>query len=199
VLAKELGAELDVVLSRKLRAPSQPEVAVGAIAEDGRIFLTEHAREATGLTAEYLGHERRSQRAEIARRRRVFRSIRAPASIAGRSVMVADDGMATGSTMIAALQAIMHQEPEEIIVAVPVASPGALRDVRPWCDDVVCLLCPRWLGAISQYYADYRQVDDEQAVELFRVATLRFRRDRGTSVEDLSGNLGEAAHGIEAG
>jgi predicted phosphoribosyltransferase len=171
VLAQELGAELDVVLSRKLRAPGQPELAVGAVSEDGHLYLNQHARQVPGLTVEYLNKERRYQLAEIARRKQLFRAARPPAPVAGRSAIVADDGIATGSTMIAALQVIMAQDPREVIVAVPVAPPDCLAEVRGWCDDVVCLLTPGEFRAVGQFYADFRQVEDEEVVELLRACT----------------------------
>jgi predicted phosphoribosyltransferase len=86
-------------------------------------------------------------------------------------VIVTDDGIATGSTMIAALQVIMAQEPREVIVAVPVASPDRLAEVRGWCDHVVCLLTPEEFWAVGQFYADFRQVEDEEVVELLRAST----------------------------
>jgi predicted phosphoribosyltransferase len=168
VLARELGAELDVVLSRKLRAPLEPELAVGAVSEDGHVFLNHHAQAMSDLTATYLARERRHQLGEIARRKKLFRAVRAPAPIAGRSVIVTDDGIATGSTMIAALQAIKPQHPHEVIVAVPVASPDRLDEIRRWCDDTVCLLAPPNFWAIGQFYADFSQVEDEEVVELLR-------------------------------
>jgi putative phosphoribosyl transferase len=168
VLARELGAELDVVLSRKLRAPLQPELAVGAVAESGRIFLNREAQQSPTLTEDYLTEERRHQLAEIARRKKMFRQVRPQAPIAGRSVIVTDDGIATGSTMIAALQVVMAQAPHELIVAVPVASPERLDEIRRWCDDVVCLLSPETFWAIGQFYADFTQVEDQTAIDLLR-------------------------------
>jgi predicted phosphoribosyltransferase len=168
VLAQELGAELDVVLSRKLRAPGQPELAVGAVSEDGRVYLNHHARAFLDQMEEYLAEERRHQLGEIARRKKLFRAVRPQAPVAGRSVIVTDDGIATGSTMIAALQAVKPQNPREVIVAIPVASPDRLAEVRRWCDDVVCLLSPEEFWAIGQFYEDFRQVEDEQAINLLR-------------------------------
>jgi hypothetical protein len=168
VLARELGADLDVVLARKLRAPGQPELAVGAVSENGQIYLNHHTREVPDLAVEYLSRERRHQLAEIERRQKLFRAVRPPAPVAGRSVIVTDDGIATGSTMIAALQVIMAQDPGEVIVAVPVASPDRLAEVRRWCDDVVCLLTPAGFWAVGQFYADFRQVEDDEVVELLR-------------------------------
>jgi predicted phosphoribosyltransferase len=168
VLARELGTDLDVVLSRKLRAPGQPELAVGAVSEDGQVFLNHHARPFLERLKEYLVQERRHQWAEIARRKKLFRSVRTPAPVAGRSVIVTDDGIATGSTMIAALQAIKTQNPLEVIVAVPVASPERLKEVRRWCDDVVCLLSPQRFWAIGQFYEEFTQVEDQEVLQLLR-------------------------------
>lgn len=168
VLARELGAELDVVLSRKLRAPLQPELAVGAVSEDGRVHLNHHARDVPGLSEDYLVGERRRQLGEIARRKALFRGVRPQASVAGRSVIVTDDGVATGSTMIAALQTVRPRKPRELIVAVPVASPERLAEVRRWCNEVVCLLQPEEFWAIGQFYEDFTQVEDEEVVERLR-------------------------------
>jgi predicted phosphoribosyltransferase len=168
VLARELGAELDVVLSRKLRAPEQPELAIGAVSEDGSVYFNHHAQQYLDLMEEYLAEEREHQMAEIARRKKLFRAVRPRASISGRSVIVTDDGIATGSTMIAALQTVRTRKPHELIVAVPVASPDRLEEVAHWCDEVVCLLSPQVFWAIGQFYEDFRQVEDEEVVEMLR-------------------------------
>jgi predicted phosphoribosyltransferase len=167
-LARELGAELDVVLSRKLRAPYQPELAIGAIGEDGEVYLNAFAREVSGVTETYIRGERDHQIAEIARRSKLFRAVKPPADVTGRSVIVTDDGIATGSTMLAALHVLGAQKPHEIIVAVPVAPPETLERFRPQCSHVECLLAPRDFEAISQFYADFQQVEDEEAVRLLR-------------------------------
>lgn len=164
VLARELGAELDVVLSRKLRAPGQPEFALGAISEDGRVYLNSVVKELPGLPADYVTKECHAQFAEIERRTRLFRSARPKANIADRSVVVTDDGIATGATMIACLQCLRAQRPRELIVAVPVASPDRLKEVRRWCDEVVCLLAPDGFMAVGEFYEDFRQIEDAEVV-----------------------------------
>jgi putative phosphoribosyl transferase len=168
VLAHDLGADLDVVLSRKLRAPEQRELAIGAITEDGHVYLNDYAQDYMDALEDYLEEERQYQMAEIARRKKLFRSVRPQAPIENRSVIVTDDGIATGSTMIAALQAIRTQKPREVIVAVPVASPERLEEVRQWCDEVVCLLAPETFWAIGVFYDDFTQVEDEEVVKLLR-------------------------------
>jgi putative phosphoribosyl transferase len=176
VLARELSAELDVVLSRKLRAPGQPELAIGAVAEDGRVFLNPCINAELDLPPGYLQDERDFQVRLIARRRRVFRGVRPAAAVAGRSVIVTDDGIATGSTMFAALEVVRAQDPHELIVAVPVASPERLPEIRRHCDAVVCLLKPARFWAIGQFYEDFTQIDDADAVKLLRAATKPPRR-----------------------
>src|SRR5262245_28924272 len=166
MLAREIKAELDVVLARKLRAPGQPELAIGAIGEEGKVFLNPYARDYLQPSDQYLKQEIEHQSAEIQRRRQLIRAIRGRAAIKDRSVIVTDDGIATGSTMIAALQIARAQEPHELIVAAPVASPDRLAEVAHWCDDVVCLLTPNDFYAIGQFYDDFTQVEDEEVMRL---------------------------------
>ena len=168
ILARELGADLDVVLSRKLRAPYQPELAIGAIGEDREVYLNSFARQVAGVTEAYIREERDHQIAEITRRSKLFRAVRPPVNVTGRSVIVTDDGIATGSTMLAALHVLSAQKPQEIIVAVPVAPPETIERFRPYCSRVECLLTPGDFQAISQFYEDFQQVEDEEAVRLLR-------------------------------
>ena len=173
VLARELGAELDVVLSRKLRAPYQPELAIGAIGEDGEIYLNSFAREMPGVTDAYILHERDRQIAEIERRGTLFRAVKPSVEVAGRSVIVTDDGIATGSTMLAALHVLSVRKAHEIVVAVPVAPPDALTALRPQCSHIECLLTPESFAAISQFYADFQQVEEAEVVRLLEVTCLQ--------------------------
>jgi predicted phosphoribosyltransferase len=171
VLAQELDAELDVVLSRKLGAPGQSELAIGAVCENGQVFLNHFARDFLELDDEYVKEESRYQLAEIERRKKLFRESRPAALITGRSVIVTDDGIATGSTMIAALQTVKQQNPRELIVAVPVISPDRISEIRHWCDDLLYLLAPEGIWAIGQFYEDFSQVHDVEAVTLIRQAS----------------------------
>jgi putative phosphoribosyl transferase len=170
VLASDLGAELDVVLARKLRAPFQPELAVGAVGENGQVYIEPHAQQVLELADEYLAEERRHQLALIASRKALLRRVRPPAPIAGRPVIVTDDGIATGSTMIAALRVARAQAPHELIVAVPVASPDRLADIRRHCDEVVCLLTPADFWSTGEFYEDFAAVEDAEVIELLRAA-----------------------------
>jgi len=168
VLARELGGELDVVLARKLRAPYQRELAIGSIGEDGAVYLDPDARNIEGVTDAYIDAERDRQIAEIGHRRKLFRSAAPAVDVTGRPVILTDDGIATGSTLLAALHVLGAAKPREVILAVPVAPPDTLERFRPKCDRVVCLLGPPYLGAISMFYGDFTQVEDDDAVRLLR-------------------------------
>lgn len=174
-LAQGLDAELDIVLSRKLPAPGQPELAIGAISEDGQVHLNDFAKDLVDKLDDYLVSECQHQMAEIARRRKLFRQVKPQARIAGRSVIVTDDGIATGSTMIAALQTVRSQKPAELIVAVPVASRDRLLQVSKLCDEVICPLIPDDFQAVGQFYDDFTQVEDQEAVRLLQAFSTPYR------------------------
>ncbi len=165
-LAEVLGAELDVVLSRKLRAPHQPELAIGAVGEDGSVYHERETQGSVGVSESWLDQEIRHQLEEIARRKELFRAIRPAAKLGGRSVIVTDDGIATGSTMLAALQTVRLQQPAELIVAVPVAPPDRLGPIRQHCDHLVCLESPHEFYAVGQFYRSFEQLSDEEACAL---------------------------------
>ena len=167
VLARELHADLDVVLSRKLRASHQPELAIGAIGEDGQIYLNEYAKELQ-LSESYLAEERSRQMAEIERRQKLIRNVLPAAPIQGRTIILTDDGIATGSTMIAALHVVKSQQPHEVIVAIPVAPPERIQELRGLCDEVICLLKPQYFMAVGQFYQTFQTVEDLQVVEILR-------------------------------
>ncbi len=177
-LAREIGAELDVVLVRKLRAPWQEEYALGAVAEDGRVVWNPEAADLVEGARDLVDRESGVQREEIERRRRLLRSVRPEARVAGRSVIVADDGIATGSTLVAALLVVRSRGPREIIVAVPVAPADGLSEVGRHCDEVVCAESPEDFIAIGAFYEDFTQVGDDEVVRLLG----RAERDRRSAV-----------------
>ena len=165
VLADRLGGELDVVLVRKLRAPFSPEFAVGAIDETGWAFVSEHAASA-GADEAYLEREKAVQLETLRKRRAQYTPARAPIDPQGRTVIVVDDGLATGATMIAALHAARARNPARLVCAVPVAAADSLEKVRPYADEVVCLAVPEDFYAVGQFYRDFSQVEDEEVVAL---------------------------------
>lgn len=175
-MAKEIGAELDVVLSRKLRAPYQREFAIGAVGEDGEVTLQSITWDVPGVTKEYLEKEKRYQLSEIERRKGLIRAVKSAATVEGRTVIVVDDGIATGSTMLAALQSVRPRGPRELIVAVPVSSPDRLAEVGRWCDETICLMTPPDFAAVGQYYQDFEPVEDDVVVRLLREAGAKKNR-----------------------
>lgn len=181
VLAQEIGAEFDIVLARKLRAPYQPELAVGAVGESGNAYITDFAHEVQGVTDAYLEEERRIQEHEIARRRARYRALREAAPVAGRSVIVTDDGVATGATMIAALQTLRPLAPRELIVAVPVIGADTVATLTPLCDRVVAVLTPHFAGAVGSYYWNFEPVEDEEVDALLRGESVRIAGSAGPS------------------
>jgi predicted phosphoribosyltransferase len=168
-LAAALQGELDVVLVRKLRAPGAPELAVGAVDESGWTYVADHAAMA-GADAGHLAREKAAQLETLRRRRAQYTPARAPVDPRGRIAIVVDDGIATGSSMIAALHAVRAKHPARLVCAVPVAPPETLERIRPYADEVVCLEAPEDFMAVGQFYRDFQQVEDEEVVELLRGA-----------------------------
>ena len=165
VLAHRLAGELDLVLVRKLHAPHSPEFAVGAIDEAGWTYVAPHAA-AVGAAPSFIEEQRQDQLQELARRRQLYTPGRGPADAAGRVVIVVDDGLATGATMVAALHAVRERAPARLVCAVPVASPEAVELVGQHCDEVVCLDAPAGFAAVGQFYASFPQLEDAEVVAL---------------------------------
>jgi predicted phosphoribosyltransferase len=166
VLADALPAELDVVLVRKVPYPGQPEAAAGAVAEDGVLHLNPQVARHESIPETYWKEAHRQALQRLEQLRRLFRQVRPPAQLKERSVIVVDDGLATGATMQAALLWLRSQHAHEIIVAVPVAAPDRLDEVAAQCDDVVCLAAPESFLAVGQWYEDFRPISDEEALAL---------------------------------
>ncbi len=165
IIARALQGELDVVLVRKLRAPHQPELAIGSINEDGWTYLAEFAL-LYGANDDYLKVEKSEQLATNRQRRAQYTPIHPAVDPAGRVVIVVDDGLATGATMKAALQSLRAKKPAKLVCAVPVSPPDTLAEVAELADDVVCLETPYAFRAVGQFYRHFPQVDDDEVVKI---------------------------------
>ncbi len=175
-VAKRLGAPLDVIAPRKIGAPHNPELAIGAVAEDGTIILDEGLVRSLGVPESYIGEESERQREEIRRRLRLYRGEAPYPELKGHVVILVDDGVATGSTAKAALASIRRRGPEEVVVAIPVAPPSTARELEEEADRVVCLYTPEPFYAIGQFYRDFSQTSDEEVVGLLELNREEVRR-----------------------
>ena len=165
IIADGLGGELDVVLVHKLSHPEQSELAIGAIDERGNAFVSEWAAD---LDPEYLEAEKQRQLELLRRRRAAYTPLRAPIDPHGRIVIVVDDGIATGSTMTAALRAVHARKPKKLVGAVAVASPEAARAMLRECDAMVCLNVPAEFFAVGQFFEYFAQVSDEDVIAILK-------------------------------
>jgi predicted phosphoribosyltransferase len=163
-IADKLGGAYDVVLVRKLRAPYQSELAIGSIDESGWAYIADFA-EAAGADSAYIENEKRIQLDTIKQRRAQYTPVRPPINPAGRIVIVIDDGLATGATMIAALHGLRNKNPAKLICAVPVAPPSTLNKIAELADEVVCLESPSDFRAVGQFYINFPQVEDDEVIE----------------------------------
>ena len=167
-VAAALNAPLDLVLVRKIGVPVQPELAMGAVVDGAApiIVRNDEVIELTGTTAREFDEACARELAEIERRRQLYIGERARVEIAGHVVILIDDGIATGTTTRAALQAIRKRKPKELVLAVPVAPPETIRQLVKEVDTLICLETPEDFGAIGYFYRDFRQVSDREVIEI---------------------------------
>jgi putative phosphoribosyl transferase len=169
-VAAVLDAPLDLILVRKIGVPDQPELAMGAVVDGAEpiVVRNEEVIELSGIAPREFDEVCARELAEIERRRRFYIGERVRAAITGQVVIVIDDGIATGATTRAALQAIRKRKPKELVLAVPVAPPDTIKELRKEADTVFCLETPEIFGAIGYFYQDFRQVSDHEVVEILK-------------------------------
>ncbi|HEX7565403.1 MAG TPA: phosphoribosyltransferase family protein [Bradyrhizobium sp.] len=179
-VAAALDAPLDLILVRKIGVPTQPELAMGAVVDGTApiVVRNEEVIELSGTTADEFDAACARELAEIERRRQLYIGDRPRAEITGQVVIVIDDGIATGATTRAALQAIRNRKPKELVLAVPVAPPDTITKLRGEVDALVCLETPELFGAIGYFYRDFRQVSDQEVVAILK----RFPAKRPASI-----------------
>lgn len=172
-VAKALEAPLDLVLVRKIGAPGQPELAVGAVADGPRpeTAVNREVLGALGLSDDFIAEESQRQLREIERRRQRYLGDRPPVSVAGKTAIVVDDGIATGATTRVALRSVRRGEPARLILAVPVAPADTVEALKAEADEIVCLETPEPFFAISLHYGDFHQLDDDEVAAIMQAAT----------------------------
>jgi predicted phosphoribosyltransferase len=168
VLAQRLNLPLDIIFSKKIGAPFNPETAIGAVSEK-HVFIDERFKNIPELQ-EYITQEIKKIRVIIAQRTLHYRAGMPPFHITHKTVIVVDDGVATGHTLLATIELIKCYNPSTIIVALPVASPEALALIKHVADEVVCLLSPSYFMSVGQFYKTFNQVDDQEAIQLLHKA-----------------------------
>ena len=167
-IAKALKIPLDLIIPRKIGAPDNPELAIGAVAEDGTAILDDNLVKYLGVSREYIKEEIERQKQEISRRLETYRQDASYPNLKGFDVIVVDDGIATGSTMKAALASVKNRGAASITVAVPVGPPSTIEELEEMADRVVCLYTPEYFQAIGQFYNDFGQTTDEEVIKLLQ-------------------------------
>ena len=167
-IAKELNSKLDLVIPRKIGAPWEKELAIGAVAPDGSLILNEDLIKELEVPQAYIQAEKERELKEIERRLKVYRGDKKFPELKNKVVILVDDGIATGATIKAAINFVKNQEPKKIVVAVPVAPLDTLKELEREVDEIVCLEKPKFMGAISEFYLDFRQVEDEEVIKIMK-------------------------------
>lgn len=178
-VAKALNAELDLLMVRKLGAPGYAELGIGAVVDGAhpQLVLNEQVVRQLAPSPNYIRAEMQRQLTEIERRRENYLHGRPPVDVAGRTVIMVDDGIATGGTVRAGLRGIRKNNPKYLVLAVPVAPPDTVAALRGECDELVCLMMPEPFHAVGLHYADFTQTEDEEVTDLLREAK-RFGRHK---------------------
>jgi putative phosphoribosyl transferase len=174
-VARALAAPLDVLLVRKLGAPGQPELAIGAIAEDGVTLVNDDVLQSLGLDADAIAHAIALERPELDRRLATYRGGRLARAVADRTVILVDDGLATGASMEAACRALATRGAARVVVAVPVAAREACERLRAFAHEVVAIATPSPFWAVGAWYADFEQTTDEEVIAAVAAATRSAR------------------------
>jgi putative phosphoribosyl transferase len=175
-IAKALNSPLDVIIPRKIGAPGNPELAIGAMTEDGTIILDDALIRYMGVPVDYIKEESELQKREIERRLRFYRQNEPYPNLRGHDVIIVDDGIATGSTMKAALASVKSRGAKTVTVAVPVAPPSTIKELKKQADRVVCLYTPEYFQAIGQFYTDFTQTTDEEVIQLLKQRKQKNRK-----------------------
>lgn len=169
-IARSLGAPLDVLIVRKIGFPGQPELAIGAVSETGAVVLNESIISSYGVSDDYVKKEISRQKEEISRRVKLYRKGESISELEGRTIILVDDGVATGATVKAAIATLKKEKITRLMLALPVGPPDAAAELKEMVDDFICLEVPEYFGAVGAFYEDFTQVSDDEVVEMLERA-----------------------------
>lgn len=172
-VAKALDLPLDVIIPRKIGAPGNPELAIGAMTEDGTVLLDHRLVEYLRVSEDYIKEESEAQKLEIQRRLKLYRGDIPYPSLENKDVIIVDDGIATGSTMKAALASVRKKGAKTVIIAIPVGPPSTIRELEKEADHVICLHSPESFYAIGRFYEDFTQTEDKEVTRLLKLNKQR--------------------------
>jgi putative phosphoribosyl transferase len=167
-VVENLHLPVDFIVAKKLGAPGDPELAIGAVTEDGESYIDSEIVRSEGVEKEYIKEELREKMGEAKRRTELYRGGKVAPSFAGKTAILVDDGMATGATMLAAVASAKKRGAGKVIVAVPVASSEAFEKIKGRVDEVVCLEKDRYLTSVGEYYDNFPQVEDSEVMEMLK-------------------------------
>lgn len=170
-VADKIGAPMDLVITRKIGAPGEPELAIGAVSQEGEVIRDSELVKMLNVSDEYIKEQSARQVEEIMARMKKYRGDRPYPDLAGKTVVIVDDGIATGSTIRAAVKSVKRMRAGEVILAAPVGPPDTVRELSKVVDRVVCLSTPEGFGAIGEFYAEFEQVEDETVKEIMRAVS----------------------------
>lgn len=168
VIAAELSLPLDVWVTRKIGAPLNPELAIGSVDSDGNLLLDENTAKLYEVSDRYIREEVEAQTAEIKRRYLRYRGVESPPDVKDKTVLVVDDGVATGYTMMAALRSVRNAGAGKVVCVVPVASPRVMRRLTEYADEVECLSTPSYFGAVGEFYRNFSQISDDEVLAILK-------------------------------
>ncbi len=172
-IARALDTDLDIILTHKLGAPHNSELAIGAVSEDGRHFVVNDIAFGAGADSHYIEQEKERQLEEIKRKVSVYRAVLPKTPLEGRTVIATDDGVATGSTMQAAIWALWREKPKTVVLALPVGPPDTMACLSAAVDEAVCLWTPQNFRALGQFYMEFPQVEEEELMKILKDESQR--------------------------
>ena len=181
-VARQLSLALQIIIVRKIGAPYNPELGVGALSEKRTTYLNYHLMDQLGLSLKNLKHIIRQERQEMQRRRQIYRRGRYLSLVKNKIVIIVDDGLATGATMLAAVYALKQLQPVKVICAVPVCPADTVGKISPYVDELICLHKPSVMSAIGFFYRDFHQITDHEVIRLLQKASAFPKKDKQTDL-----------------